>query len=556
VTESADAASHGGAPRPNIILILADDMGYSDIGCFGAEIATPNLDGMAKDGTRFSQFYNYARCCPTRASLLTGVHPHQAGMGHMTTHLGYDEYQGYLGRNCTTMAEVLKTAGYRTFMSGKWHIGGSHYLKDRADWDLGGETQPTPVTRGFDEHYGTLTGAGSYYDPVTLVHNDKLIEPEGDDFFYTDAIADNAVRMIDGHGSADDPFFLYLAFTAPHWPLHAHPEDIAKYEGKYSGGWDELRKNRHEELKGQRLLDSKWEISPRNEDSTDWREVKNKDWDGARMAVYAAMIDRMDQGVGRVLAKLDAMGVADNTLVIFHSDNGGCAEFLKEDGVIDIAPTETRAGKPVQMGNRPSVRPGAEDTYMSYDLPWANASNSPFRLFKHWVHEGGISTPFVARWPGKVNAGQIAHSPAHITDLMATFVEVSGAKYPTEVDGNAIPAMEGESLFAALQGKDWVRERPICIEHEGNCAVCDGQWKLVRKYPGDWELYDMEADRTELHDLSANNRERVDRMVRVYEEFRERAGVKPWDHMLERINASDWVKGDAAVGAVRPGGYA
>ena len=271
MVKEADLVDAGRDSHPNIVLILADDMGFSDIGCFGSEIATPNLDRMAADGTRFSQFYNYARCCPTRASLLTGLHPHQAGVGHMTTHLGYDEYQGYLGRNCVTMAEVLKSAGYKTFMSGKWHVGGEHYLKDQGNWDIGGDAQPSPRTRGFDEHYGTLTGGGSYYDPITLVHNEQLITPETDDFFYTDAIADNAVRMIDGHGAEGDPFFLYMAFTAPHWPLHAHPEDIAKYEGRYGDGWDELRKNRHEELKGLGVLDSKWEIcllytSPRPRD--------------------------------------------------------------------------------------------------------------------------------------------------------------------------------------------------------------------------------------------------------------------------------------------------
>ena len=555
MVKEADLVDAGRDSHPNIVLILADDMGFSDIGCFGSEIATPNLDGMAADGTRFSQFYNYARCCPTRASLLTGLHPHQAGVGHMTTHLGYDEYQGYLDRNCVTMAEVLKSAGYKTFMSGKWHVGGEHYLKDQDNWDIGGDAQPTPRTRGFDEHYGTLTGGGSYYDPITLVHNEQLITPETDDFFYTDAIADNAVRMIDGHGAEGDPFFLYMAFTAPHWPLHAHPEDIAKYEGRYGDGWDELRKNRHEELKGLGVLDSKWEISPRNENSVDWENVENKDWDSARMSVYAAMVDRLDQGIGRVLTKLDDMGVADNTLVIFHSDNGGCAEFLMEDGVIDIAPTHTRDGRAVQVGNMRSSMPGPEDTYMSYDLPWANASNSPFRLFKHWVHEGGISTPFVARWPGKVQAGQIVHSPAHITDLMTTFVEISGAKYPDEVNGTEIGSMEGESLYAALQGKAWERERPICIEHEGNCAVRDGQWKLVKKYPGDWELYDMEVDRTELNDLACRNQDRVKHMARIYDEFAERVNVKPWGHMMEQIRGSDWEKADAAVAALRPGGY-
>jgi arylsulfatase A-like enzyme len=522
-------------PRPNIILILADDMGFSDLGCYGSEIQTPNLDHLAAGGIRFTQAYNCARCCPTRASLLTGLYPHQAGVGHMVRNLGVPAYQGYLRDDCLTMAEVLGEAGYRTMLSGKWHCGGLYSRNDPDDWRVGDPTRPIPPERGFDEWYGTPAGAGSYFNPRPLFHNDTLIEPQGDDFYYTDAISEQAVRMIEEAAQGDQPFFLHVSYTAPHWPLHAFEEDIARYQGRYRDGWDAVRTARHETLKGMGVLDERWPISPRDEQAPDWQDVARRDWEDRRMAVYAAQVERMDRGIGRIAARLRELGLENNTLVVALSDNGGCAELLREDGQRAREWPVTLDGRPVRFGNTPDLMPGGPATYMSYDLPWANASNTPFRLYKHWVHEGGISTPLIAHWPAGIARPGLHHSPVHIVDLMATFVDLAGAPYPEEVEERRIQPLEGESLAPVLRGEAWHRERPILWEHEGNRAVRDGRWKLVRKYPGPWELYDMAEDRTELNDLAGKNRPQVEKMAAMYDEWAARCGVRPWEQILARM---------------------
>ena len=520
-----------GSNRPNIVLIVADDMGYSDIGSYGSEISTPNIDYLAHNGVRFSQFYNCARCCPSRASLLTGLYPHQTGIGHMTPPInGLPAYQGYLNRNSVTIAEVLRDSGYKTLMSGKWHVGGAYELSDSSRWRIGSEQHPTPTQRGFDEFYGTLDGTASYYYPHTLMEDGKVVHVHREeDYYYTDAISDHAVSMIDRSCSENRPFFLYVAYTAPHWPLHAKPEDIGKYEGTYRKGWDRIRKARHERLVESKILDPKWRISPRDDLSMDWNENTHKDWDEMRMAVYAAQIDAMDQGIGRITAKLDQMGIEDNTLIMFLSDNGGCAEFLAEDGPMRDQVWPMRDGRMPNIGSNPHIVPGEEDTYMSYDLPWANASNSPFRLFKHYVHEGGIATPFIAYWPSKIKNSRLVHANAHVIDVMATCLDVSGARYPEHFGESQVTALQGESLLDVLSGENWVRQQPLCWEHEGNCAVRDGAWKLVKRFPGNWELYNMELDRTELQDLSESNAPKREEMIRMYEEFAERCNVLPWD---------------------------
>ena len=522
------------AVRPNIILILADDMGFSDIGCYGSEIRTPNLDALASGGTRFTQAYNCARCCPTRASLLTGLYPHQAGVGHMVNNRGLVPYQGYLREDCVTIAEALRAGGYRTMMSGKWHVGGIYPRNDPNGWATGDPERPLPPDRGFDEWYGTPAGAGSYFNPKPLFHNYTLIEPEGESYYYTDAVSDQAVRMIEGAARGDQPFFLHVSYTAPHWPLHAFEEDIARYQGTYRLGWDAVRTARHEELNGLGLLDPRWEISPRDERAPGWDDVELQAWEDRRMAVYAAQIDRMDQGIGRIAAKLRQLGIDGDTLVVFLSDNGGCAELLREDGQRAREWPTTLDGQPVRFGNLPGLMPGDPATYQSYDLPWANASNTPFRLYKHWVHEGGIATPMIAHWPRAIARRGIHHAPIHVVDMMATFLDVSGVSYPRERDGCAVQPLEGESFLPALRGEAWERERPIMWEHEGNRAVRDGRWKLVSKYPGDWELYDMVHDRTELNDLAAKNAPQVEKMRLAYEEWAARAGVEPWAEILAR----------------------
>jgi arylsulfatase len=365
-----------------------------------------------------------------------------------------------------------------------------------------------------------------------MLEDDTIIHPEGaetGDFYYTDAISDRAVSMIEGAAQEDDPFFMYVAYTAPHWPLQALPEDVARYEGRYrKGGWDALRTARHEEMKGTGLVSEKWEISPRDEQAPPWQEVDNPDWEDVRMAVYAAQIDRMDQGIGRILDKLRALDLEDNTLVMFLADNGGCAEFLQEDGWSQRYATQTPDGTPIATGNIPGVRPGGPDTFMSYDLPWANASNAPFRLYKHWVHEGGISTPFIVQWPSVIDEPRIEHTVAHAVDFMATCLDAAGVPYPEAYEGRAITPLEGESLVPALESSGWQRERPVFWEHEGNRAVREGRWKLVSKYPGDWELYDMVRDRTELNDLRGVNQPQVDAMVARYRAWAARCGVRDW----------------------------
>lgn len=527
-------------PRPNIIVILADDMGFSDLGSYGSEISTPNLDRLAYGGLRFSQMYNSARCCPSRAALLTGLNPQQTGVGHMVDNLGVPAYQGYLNESCVTIAEVLGSQGYATLMSGKWHVGGGYNLMDPASWRPGAPTHPTPTQRGFDKFFGIVAGAANYFSPLTLMRDDTLIDLDtlDDDFYLTDAISDNAAQMIDDAAEDDQPFFLHVTYTAPHWPLHAPEEDIAKYEGKYRDGWDTLRTNRHEELKGMKILDSKWEISPRHEDSPDWDQVANRDWEALRMAVYAAMIDRVDQGVGRILDKLRDRGILENTLIMFLADNGGCAEFLAEDGPA-VPPsryaTPLRDGRPMRVGNDPELRPGGADTFMSYDMPWANASNTPFRLFKRWVHEGGISTPLIVSWPAKIKDPGIAHQPTHLIDITATCIDAAGASYPTEFNGHTITPIEGESFLPLIESGSWSREQPIFWEHEGSRAMRLENWKLVSEIGGGWELYDMDEDRTELSDLAERNRSQADRMIRAYDEWTRRIGVLPFP-----VNDSQW----------------
>lgn len=514
--------------RPNVVLILNDDMGYSDLGCYGGEVHTPNLDRLAANGLRFSQFYNTARCSPSRASLLTGLHPHQTGVGILTYDSGPEGYAGNLNHRCVTIPQALKANGYRTYMSGKWHVASS----------LTKPTDTWPLQRGFDEFYGTIIGAGSFYDPNTLTRGNDNIEHEAraPGFFYTDAISDQAVDYIERHQRehSGTPFFEYVAYTAPHWPLHAHDEDIAKYKGRFDEGWDALREQRLERLVRWGILDAQWQLSPRDPTQPAWSDAGHKAWLARCMEVYAAQIDRMDQGIGRILAALEKTGQLDNTIVIFLADNGACAEDIPEDVPIDelveklmIARSHTRDGAPVHFGNDPARMPGAEDTYQSYGQAWANLSNTPFRYYKHFTHEGGISTPLIFHWPaGIAERNAIRHTAGYLPDIMATILDVTGTAYPASFDGHAIEPLEGTSLAPAF-ARDGIDRGPMFWEHEGNAAVRFGKWKLVRAYPGPWELYDLEADRTELHDVAAQHPDRVADMKRQYDAWAARCGVIP-----------------------------
>ena len=528
------------AEKPNIVLILADDLGFADIGCYGSEIETPNLNRLAERGLRFSQLYNSARCCPSRAALLTGLHPHQAGIGWMTYPIPDADaaHQGYLNDHCVTIAEVLKSAGYHTIMSGKWHIGNWYEAQHRETWTPGAPGWPIPTQRGFDHFYGTLDGAGSFFNPHMLMHQETLIRPESPDFYYTDAIADNAIQQIGNSLDNESPFFAYVAFTAPHWPLHALKEDIAKYETTYRCGWDAIRTSRHEEQKANGLINPNWEISPRDPDSWPFEASRHGEWEAMRMAVYAAQVDRMDQGIGRIVKLLQGRGALDDTLIFFLSDNGGCAEFLKEDTnepEPDRYNMPTLDGRPMRVGNLPHLVPGGADTFMSYDLPWANASNTPFRRYKSWVHEGGISTPFIMHWPAKIKTPGMVHTPFHIIDIMPTCVEVSGAKYPSEYNDQPIQPMEGESLMTVMTNPAWRRKQPIWFEHEGNRALRDGAWKLVKRHPQRWELYHIDEDRTELNDLAASDGPRLATMVDHWNNEAARVGVGNLRELHDRV---------------------
>ncbi|MCH8476084.1 MAG: arylsulfatase [Opitutales bacterium] len=538
------------ANSPNVLLILNDDMGFSDLGCYGGEIETPHLDRLASNGLRYTQFYNTARCCPSRASLLTGLHPHQADVGHM---IGNDDIDGYLGdlsRRAATIAEVLQPAGYGTYMSGKWHVTG-YYEENRPDnW---------PCQRGFDEYYGMLCGAASYFAPKTMRRNNTPIEAPQGDFYFTDALSDEAVEQLRGHFSRtpEKPFFQYLAYTAPHWPLHAREEDMAKYRGRYDGGWDHLREERLERLRSLGILEEESSLSPRDASQEPWEEVSDNTWQARRMEVYAAMIDRMDQGIGRVLTFLEEKGELDNTLVLFLSDNGGCHEEIHpgtpwvdrlRKGI--SAQSHTRNGRPVRFGNSPDIMPGPEDTYASYGIPWANVSNTPFRKYKSWIYEGGISTPLIVHWPeGLAAKGELRRQPAQLPDIMATVLEVTGAAYPETIGDRNILPLEGVSLVPTFLNQPHQREI-LAWEHEGKAGLRKGRWKIVRDFylqltagqeaagcargEQPWELYDLESDRSELHDLAAEKPEQVRILAAEYASWAQRCGVQPWETILRK----------------------
>ena len=539
----------GEARRPNVVVILTDDMGFSDLGCYGGEIRTPNLDALSANGLRFTQFYNTARCCPTRASLLSGLYPHQTGVGHMMTDQGHDGYRGDLNRRCVTLAEVLKPAGYATYGVGKWHV--TKHVRPE------GPKDNWPLQRGFDRYYGTIAGGGSFYDPSALVRDNTMISPYNDPeytpktFYYTDAISQHAARFVTEHAKAnkEKPFLLYVAYTAAHWPMHALEEDIARYKGKYDGGYVPIREARFRKAAKLGVIDSRQKLGPPAER---WADVKDKKWEAACMEVYAAMVDRMDQGVGTIVEELKRTGQLDNTLMLYMQDNGGCAEVMGRnknkthpsgpradrptlpamkagDFQFGTLPKQTRDGYPVRQGS--DVYPGPNDTFVAYGRGWANVSNTPFREYKHWVHEGGISTPLIAHWPAgiaKERRGQLVTDPGHLIDVMATCVDIAGAKYPSSNSGEKVPPMEGVSLRPALAGRKLERKEPLFWEHEGNRAVRQDDWKLVARHGEAWELYDLQLDRTERRDLAKKRPSTVKDLAAKYDEWAKRAGVRPW----------------------------
>jgi arylsulfatase A-like enzyme len=489
--------------KPNIIVILVDDMGFSDISCFGSEIPTPNLDKLAANGLSFTQFYNTGRCCPTRASLLTGLYAHQAGVGHMVEDTGVPGYRGRLNDSCVTLAEVLVPAGYFTAMSGKWHVG---Y-----------EAGVTPANRGFDR--SLCAPAGGFYQPgsprAQLYLNGKSIANDDPrlpkNWYTTDLWTDYGLKFIDEAREAKKPFFLYLAHNAPHFPLQAPAEDIAKFRGKYTVGWDAIRDARYDRQKQLGVIDPAWALSPRPATVSAWATLTSDAQDrfDHLMAVYAACVYHMDLSVGRLVDGLKERGELDNTLILFMSDNGGNAE----------------SGPQGRTEGNPTL---AQSTWYCGES-WANAENTPYRRYKHFNHEGGISTPLIVHWPTGIAArGERRAQPGHVIDLMPTLVEVGGATYPAEFKSKAILPMEGRSLVPAFENKPIERDA-LFWEHEGNAAVRVGDMKLVRLgRKGAWELYDLKSDRTELHDLSAEMPAKASELAAKWDAWAERAHVKPY----------------------------
>lgn len=533
--------------KPNVIVILTDDMGFSDIGCFGSEIKTPNIDKLAAKGISFTHFYNTARCSPSRAALMTGLYPHQAGMGFLSNY-NFDE-EGYvddLSKKAVTMAEVFKQAGYATYMSGKWHMNKEKSIpNDRSNW---------PLQRGFDRFFGTLIGSGSFYDPGTLMRDNTFIAPTSD-FYLTDAITDNALKFIN-ENPKDKPFFFYIAYTSAHWPLHAPESEIQKYKGVYDKGWDETRKQRFEKLKKLGIISNKAVLTERGIDIPEWKNEPLKEWQVRRMEVYAAMIDIMDQGIGKIISTLEKKGELENTVIFYMHDNGGCAEtlnsneteillteeqkkgksFAKDSIFLGKIPTYTRDGQFIRSGK--GVMPGPANTWTAYGEEWANVSNTPFRLYKHFVHEGGIATPLIIHWPkGIKSKGEFRAQSGHLIDIMATCVEIVGLNYPINYKGNTIHPLEGKSLVPAFTNNSINREF-IFWEHEGNRALRMGKWKLVsktqkqRKFtPADentWELYDMEEDPSEINNLAFKYPDKVKTMATLWEKEALRTMAKPW----------------------------
>ncbi|SEN96732.1 arylsulfatase [Flavobacterium sp. CF108] len=498
--------------QPNIIVILADDLGYSDIGAFGSEIKTPNLDKLAKNGLIIKQFYNAGRCCPSRASLLTGLYPHQAGVGDMVQDKGFPAYQGYLNEHCITIGQALKQAGYSTIVSGKWHVG----LVPSA-W---------AVNRGFDDSFTLQNNGSSYFNSqplyndgrkVTFLKGDKEIIRTDTSTYLTQEITNFAISSLEKQHNQQKPFFLYVAYNAPHWPIQALPKDIAKYKGKYLKGWDKLRASRFKKLKEQGIIDKNWDLSNRFEKVPDWEKLSTEEkdkWD-TRMAIYAAMIDRMDAGIGEILQKVKTLGEEDNTLILFLSDNGGSADDVKNWNYV----------------TQKNGTPGSAVSIDSYESPWGNVSNTPFQLFKKNTHEGGIASPFIAYYPKHIKAGTVSNRVSHVIDIFPTCLEYADFQYPDAFQGKNLTPLEGISLKKEFEGQQSDVHEALFWEHEGSKAVRKDQWKAVAENNQPWELYNLTADRTETKNVAKLEPKLLQTLIELHQKWSVKVGVEDWNRI-------------------------
>lgn len=479
--------------RPNFILIMVDDMGYSDIGCYGGEVKTPNLDQLAQNGLRFTQFYNTAKCHTTRAELLTGNYAYSIGDNNM--------------EHGATFGEVLRPIGYRTLISGKWH------------------QVPLPTTRGFDRYYGLADGCSNFFNPGINARpgeglpgrkrksfrrwaiEDKVImgytSPDKK-FYHTDAFTSYAIDRLDEYKDEDNPFVLYLPYTAPHYPLHAWPEDIAKYRGKYKIGWDKIREQRFKRMNEMGIIGPNHKLTPRASKAWDDLSEEQQDAEDLKMAVYAAMIDRVDQNLGRLFAKVKELGEWDNTLIMFLTDNGACPE---------------------QPNTTPDIPPGPVESYRTVSVGWANASNTPYRKFKSTDYEGGIRTPFIAHWPGVIKPG-MTNQVGHIIDISATFRDITGAKYPKQIQGKKTKPPPGKSLLTIFKGEEREPHKEIFWRFNRANAVRQGDLKVVRAGKV-WELYNLRADPTEVNNLAEQMPEKTAELSKMWEDWNEECKKRP-----------------------------
>lgn len=535
-------SSAAGAAPPNIIIVMLDDMGYSDLGCYGGEIETPHIDKLARNGVRYSQFYNAGRCCPTRASMLTGLYPHRSGIGHMASKdYGFKGYKGEIRMEAPTIAENLKAAGYDTWMAGKWHLS--------INFSPTGSKHNWPRQRGFDHFYGTLIAAGSQWNPITLTdeNEEAFPVPADKDYYYTEALANKALAWMKTRQQqkVKKPFFLYMAYTAPHWPLHARQEVIDRYKVRYLAGYDQLRKTRLANLKKEGLIPADTQLSDRHPQVPAWKDIEHREWQASRMAAYAAMIHQVDTSVGKLVSELKKNNEFENTLILILSDNGGSA-LEHPNGLIGstgapwtrmrYVPVYTRDKRVVISGDVVGVEPGPENTYGGCGMGWANLSNTPFRMFKKFSHEGGVSTPLIMHWPKVITkTGGIVHDSAHVIDFFPTILEAAGAQHLERIHGKKSLTLDGVSLLPLVRDGKPLTRKSIGFEHAGNRGIHVGDWKLVAEKGQPWELYHISVDRAERHNLATSDPEKCREMIKRYNKWATQNWVEDWTRVSSSL---------------------